>query len=79
MPRAPLPTIDPAHCPLCGRSNQCAIESGAPAETCWCMGTPIAPEALSALAPEQRGQACLCPACAMAAPSQDAEPADAPI
>ncbi|RYF01427.1 MAG: hypothetical protein EOO32_04045 [Comamonadaceae bacterium] len=67
MPRSTLPPIDPTRCPLCGRGNQCAIEAGAPASECWCMAAPIPPEALAALAPAQRGQACLCPGCAAGA------------
>ncbi|WP_309826506.1 cysteine-rich CWC family protein [Paracidovorax wautersii] len=78
MPHPPLPPLDPAHCPLCGRSNQCAAEAGADPATCWCMTAPIAPAALAALPPAQRGRACLCPACA-AAPGPADPPADAPI
>ncbi|CAN7412274.1 cysteine-rich CWC family protein [Acidovorax facilis] len=51
-------------CPLCGQPNLCAIAAGQPSESCWCMapGT-VAPEALAALRPEQRGKTCICPAC----------------
>lgn len=31
---------------------------------CWCTQVRIDPAALAALAPEARGVACLCPACA---------------
>ncbi|WP_081474701.1 cysteine-rich CWC family protein [Acidovorax radicis] len=51
-------------CPLCGQANLCAIAAGQPAESCWCMAPhTIAPAALAALPPEQRGKTCICPAC----------------
>ena len=46
-PLAPLPLLT---CPLCGRSNQCAVSTGAMAADCWCMHTPFSPDARSALA-----------------------------
>ncbi|GAB2460043.1 MAG: cysteine-rich CWC family protein [Comamonas sp.] len=51
-------------CPLCGGDNQCAMAQGLPPEQCWCMAATIPPEALAAIAPEQRGQQCICTACA---------------
>ena len=63
-PLAPLPLLT---CPLCGRSNQCAVSTGAMAADCWCMHTPFSPDArtaLAALPDAQRGQVCICPACA---------------
>nr|WP_144733134.1 cysteine-rich CWC family protein [Extensimonas perlucida] len=68
MPSAPLPpsntTTDPRVCPCCGRHNQCAQAARTDAQDCWCMTASIAPEALAAVPAEQRGQVCLCPACA---------------
>ncbi|MBX9832893.1 MAG: cysteine-rich CWC family protein [Burkholderiaceae bacterium] len=56
--------LDASVCPLCGQANQCAIAAGQPAESCWCMEPgSIAPGALAALTPEQRGKTCICPAC----------------
>ncbi len=63
MPDA-APPPDPARCPLCGQSNQCAIEAGQPAAGCWCMGTAVDPAALAAVPDAARGLACLCPRCA---------------
>ena len=62
MPDA-SPFPDPARCPLCGQSNQCAIEAGQPAAGCWCMGTPVDPATLAAVPDAARGLACLCPRC----------------
>lgn len=56
-------SLNPSHCPLCGQPNQCAVAAGLPAESCWCMQTQIAPQALERLPAEQRGQACICPTC----------------
>lgn len=55
--------MDTRHCPLCGKSNQCGVAAGRD-EPCWCFDAPIDPAALQRLTPEQRNQACLCPACA---------------
>ncbi|WP_034387413.1 cysteine-rich CWC family protein [Comamonas composti] len=55
---------DASRCPLCGQANQCAIMAGLPAQDCWCMHTPVSRAALQRLAPAQRGQRCICPACA---------------
>jgi len=50
-------------CPLCGQDNRCAVAQGLPAPQCWCMQARIDPAALEALAPQERGQRCLCAAC----------------
>lgn len=51
-------------CPLCGKPNQCSVAAGRSDEPCWCFEAKIDPAALERLTPEQRDQACLCPACA---------------
>lgn len=56
--------INPSHCPLCGQPNQCAISAGLPPNSCWCMQTPVSPDALERLPADARGKACICPACA---------------
>lgn len=58
------PPLDASQCPLCGRSNQCAITAGSDPHGCWCMATPVSPQALASIADDLRGLACLCPACA---------------
>lgn len=55
--------MDTQHCPLCGKRNQCSVAAGRH-EPCWCFDAQIDPAALQRLTPEQRNQACLCPACA---------------
>ena len=60
--------MDRQRCPLCGKSNQCSITAGRD-EPCWCFAAQIDPAALQRLTPEQRDQACLCPACAGAVES----------
>ncbi|MEG0002314.1 MAG: cysteine-rich CWC family protein [Comamonas sp.] len=66
MSRPALP--DPTRCPLCGRSNQCAVMAATPPEDCWCMGASIAPSTLAQIPDSARGQSCLCPACAALKP-----------
>lgn len=56
--------LDTARCPLCGQANQCAIANQQPPASCWCMGTAIAAEALALIPEAERGQRCICPACA---------------
>lgn len=51
-------------CPLCGKANRCVIAAGHSDAPCWCFEAQIDPAALERLTPEQRDQACLCPACA---------------
>ena len=63
------PATDTRHCPLCGQSNQCAVAAGQPAQGCWCMAQPVSRAALARLAPQQRGQSCICPLCAREAPT----------
>jgi hypothetical protein len=55
--------MDTQRCPLCSKANQCSVAAGRD-EPCWCFDTQIDPTALVRLTPEQRDQACLCPACA---------------
>lgn len=61
-------------CPLCGQSNGCAVAQGLPAAQCWCMSAEIDPQALQRLAPAERGQRCICPACGRAQADPGARP-----
>ena len=72
MPHPAAP-IDPTRCPLCGRSNQCAVSAALPPEECWCMSVSIAPAALAQIPDSARGQSCLCPACAALTPVPTSE------
>lgn len=56
--------IDPSVCPLCGGPNACAMAAGETDEPCWCTQVVIDPRVLDRIAPEQRGIACVCAACA---------------
>ncbi|MBE2263963.1 MAG: cysteine-rich CWC family protein [Burkholderiaceae bacterium] len=60
--------VDPSRCPLCGRSNRCAMElsraTDEPQPPCWCTGVDIDPAQLARIPAAAVGVACLCPACA---------------
>ena len=71
---AKISSLDISVCPLCGQPNQCAISAGLPPESCWCMQTPVSPDALAQLPAEARGKACICPVCAQG-PANPSQPA----
>ncbi len=50
-------------CPICGKPNGCHMAQGAPADTCWCMETPIPETLLSEIPEAHRGKACVCRTC----------------
>ena len=62
-----METIDPSVCPLCGATNQCAMEiaktTGKPLERCWCVDSVFTPELLESLPEATKGKACVCAAC----------------
>lgn len=58
-------------CPSCGRANRCTLAAGRDDAPCWCFEARIDPAALERLTPEQRGKACLCPACALTAAERE--------
>ena len=59
---------DPAHCPLCGQANRCAMEtekvSGVKQPPCWCTQVDFSAGLLDSIPPAARGKACVCAACA---------------
>jgi hypothetical protein len=60
-------------CPLCGGPNHCAVAAaGTFSARCWCQDVAFPPELLARIPDEQRGKACLCPACAGAAGADSA-------
>ena len=63
-PTTPPSPLDTSRCPLCGQANQCAIAQHQPPAQCWCMATEIDLAALEAIPSAERGQRCICPACA---------------
>ncbi|MGI9135393.1 MAG: cysteine-rich CWC family protein [Rhodoferax sp.] len=62
--------IDPTHCPLCGKPNQCGMElqkAGLqPSGPCWCSGVEFDADLLARVPPEAARLACICPDCARA-------------
>ncbi|WP_313335980.1 cysteine-rich CWC family protein [Comamonas sp.] len=50
------------------------MAQGLPAAQCWCMTADIDLQALQRLAPAERGQRCICPACGSAQPDPGASP-----
>ncbi|MBX3655966.1 MAG: cysteine-rich CWC family protein [Ramlibacter sp.] len=61
---------DPSRCPLCGETNQCAMQvqrlTGLPQEPCWCTRVDFAPALLARVPEAARRQACICHRCATA-------------
>ncbi len=59
---------DVKRCPLCGQSNQCAMEiqreTGVDPGPCWCVGLDFSADLLARIPPQAQGQACVCEACA---------------
>lgn len=52
-----------APCPICGKDNKCAVDSGRPAHTCWCTSKPLlSAEAAEKLAILSYGT-CVCEDC----------------
>ena len=56
------PDFDPARCPLCSASNECAMVQSA--EVCWCYFANISETVLDRIPLEARGIACICRGCA---------------
>ncbi|MDZ7858232.1 cysteine-rich CWC family protein [Sphaerotilus sp.] len=70
----PLPAC---HCPLCGGPNGCAPAlSGTFDSPCWCTTVEMPAKVLARLPAAQRGQACICRACAEAGAGQALTQAD---
>ena len=63
-----LPSPDPRLCPLCGRSNQCAMEiertTGEAQPPCWCTQVDFGAELLARVPAQAERLSCICPACA---------------
>jgi Cysteine-rich CWC len=60
--------LDPQHCPLCGKANQCAMElakeTGIAQPPCWCTQVSFSPSLLASVPPASQGLACVCRVCA---------------
>lgn len=59
----PRVKVDPRRCPLCGEANACAVASGQPPESCWCMSASMPPKLLALVPADAAGKACICAAC----------------
>jgi len=72
LPDQAVPSVAASVCPLCGGPNGCAMAAAGVdqdrAAPCWCVAAVIAPAALSRARALDGGAACLCAACAAAAP-----------
>jgi hypothetical protein len=73
--RVDADAFPPDRCPLCGAANACAMErqrlTGQPQPPCWCTEVDFRPELLARVPPLARRRACICAACASAAPAPD--------
>jgi hypothetical protein len=62
------PSIDTTLCPLCGKSNSCAMElasaTGQAQPPCWCTEATFSAELLASIPDSLRNKSCICPACA---------------
>lgn len=64
----PVPLPSPDVCPLCGQTNQCALEieraTGQKQAACWCTQASFSTDVLSRVPPDARNRACICARCA---------------
>lgn len=61
-------SFDQSKCPLCGKSNLCAMEiereTGVPQGPCWCVGVDFSADLLARVPASAQNLACICAACA---------------
>lgn len=66
-----FPAVHAQQCPLCGQSNQCAMElersTGQAQGPCWCTQVEFSPALLERIPAPAQALACVCAACAQAA------------
>ncbi|WP_240842088.1 cysteine-rich CWC family protein [Acidaminobacter sp. JC074] len=55
--------IEKGKCPICGKTNQCAITLGEEPSTCWCMTTKVPKDLVSNIPDEFRNISCVCREC----------------
>ena len=53
-------------CPLCDKSNRCAMAEGQSVSACWCTSIRLTVDMLEAVPTEDRGVRCICATCARA-------------
>jgi hypothetical protein len=70
--------VDPTHCPLCGKPNECAHEiakrTGIAQPACWCAQAEFSAGLLDRVPAPARRLACICAACAAGVSSPDDRP-----
>jgi hypothetical protein len=54
---------NPAHCPLCGEPNQCAMVADPEAADCWCRSEKFPRDLLARVPTNAIGRACICQRC----------------
>jgi hypothetical protein len=63
-----LSSINKSLCPLCGKTNKCAMEiektTGIKQAACWCVGMDFSADLLARVPPAAQAQTCICAACA---------------
>jgi hypothetical protein len=65
MSEREAPQVPAGVCPLCHRSNACAMAAGIVAGTpCWCVGARLDQATLARASAADGGAACVCAACA---------------
>ncbi|WXL24557.1 cysteine-rich CWC family protein [Ectopseudomonas mendocina] len=65
---------NPAICPSCGKSNQCAQAGAeAPVSHCWCFDVTIDRQHLPVQTGDSVDLSCLCPACARGHKAADSD------
>lgn len=66
-PVCATPLIDPNLCPLCGQTNQCAMEiertTGIKQPPCWCTQATFTAALIARIPEKSQGKACVCSAC----------------
>lgn len=64
----PVTAVDPRSCPLCGATNQCAMErereTGQKQPPCWCTQVDFNRAVLDDIPASARRLACVCQSCA---------------
>lgn len=63
----PTGALDPAHCPICGGDNRCAMEierdTGVAQPPCWCVSATFSADLLARIPADAEGKACICANC----------------
>lgn len=55
--------MDNATCPICGKSNNCALAEGRNPKDCWCMNVEFPKEVFDKIPKDKKDKACVCQSC----------------